>query len=399
MLPPMLNPDPHAPFVRRWLRSRARLFAGLTALVLCIARPVAVAAEVGEFSIPAVNPLNAAQLKALRELAEEDPEAGAIVEETKQLALPLINARPTPLEVIHYEGLVNTDPRRIATVAKLKQMSDIARLVRWWQATGDERAASTLRRFIVAWTDTYELTGNDVNENKFRPLLVSYHALRESFEPEERDRIDAWVERLGELHAEAVRTSGHFTNRYGKHIRLTALAGMILDRREWVDLAHEGVKRFVTESLRPDGSSHDFEYRDTLTYHTSALRPPIELAMIAGDQGRELYAWESPEGGSLKKSVDFVVPYAMGEKTHKEWVNSKVDLDRRRAEAGLEKYQPGRLFDPKDALRVMEEASFFDPSLMKVVHHLHDGDAGRFPTWQTLVNAAAHRAAMRGGTQ
>lgn len=367
------------------------LLASLTAWILCIARPAATAAEVGEFSIPVVHPLSAAQLEALRKLAEVDPEAGAIVEEIKRQALTLLDLRPRPLEMIHYEGLVNTDPRRIATVAKLNQMSDVAWLVRYWQVSGDERAASTLRQIIVAWTDTYKLTGNDVNENKFRPLLVAYHALREGFDPEPREPIDAWVERLGELHAEAVRNSRHFTNRYGKHIRLTALAGMILDRREWVDLAHQGVKRFVTESLRPDGSSHDFETRDTLTYHISALRPPIELAMITGDQGRELYTWESPEGGSLKKSVDFVVPYAMGEKTHKEWVDSKVDLDRRRAEAGLETYQPGRLFDPKDALRVMEEASFFDPLLMKVVHHLHDSDAERFPTWQTLVNSAAHR--------
>jgi len=30
-----------------------------------------------------------------------------------------------------------------------------------------------------------------------------------------------------------------------------------------------------------------------------------------------------------------------------------------------------------------------DPQLMKVVHHLSDSEAERFPTWQTLVNAAA----------
>jgi len=36
----------------------------------------------------------------------------------------------------------------------------------------------------------------------------------------------------------------------------------------------------------------------------------------------------------------------------------------------------------------MELAAFFDPELMDVVQHLDDGDAERFPTWQTLVNAA-----------
>lgn len=79
----------------------------------------------------------------------------------------------------------------------------------------------------------------------------------------------------------------------------------------------------------------------------------------------------------------------MGEKTREEWTNSKVDLDRRRAEAGLEHYRRGRLYDPKDALGVMQEASYFDPDLKRVVQHLIASDAKRFPTWQMLVNEAA----------
>lgn len=361
-------------------------FAGCFALMLA---SVPVRAEVGEFSIPAVNPLQPAQLEALRELAEEDPEAEALTQQVEAEARPLLDAEPQPLEVIHYEGLVNTDPRRIATVEKLRQMGDVARLVRYWQVTGDERAAETLRGLIVAWSETYRLTGNDVNENKFYPLLVAYHALRDGFAEDERQAVDAWVTDLGQLHAKAVEESKHFTNRYSKHVRLTAISGMVLGREAWIESAHEGIRRFVTESLHDDGSSYDLEHRDTLTYHCSALRPPIELAMLAGEQGAALYRWESPEGGSLKKSVDYVVPYALGEKTHEEWVNTRVDLDRRRAEAGLEKYRPGRLFEPESATELMEEASYFDPSLMEVVRRLTDSDADRFPTWQTLINEAA----------
>lgn len=346
-------------------------------------------AEVGEFSIPSLQPLNDAQLARLRTLVKTDKEAAQIADEVKRVALPLLDAQPNPLKVIHYEGLVNTDPRRIATVKQLREMGDMGHLMRYWQISGDERAATTLKRFITAWTSTYELTGNDVNENKFYPLLVAYLALRDEFEQEAREKVDAWVEDLGERHAKAVKQSRHFTNRYTKHVRLTALAGSILDRAAWRQAADEGIKRFVTQSLRADGSSYDFEHRDTLTYHGSALKPAIELAMLAGDQGRALYEWQSPDGGSLKKSVDFVIPYAMGEKTHKEWVNTKVELDRKRAAAGIEKYQPGRLYEPKSALELMELASFFDPALTRVIHHLHESEAERFPTWQTLVNAAA----------
>jgi hypothetical protein len=344
---------------------------------------------VGEFSIPSVVPLDANGLARLRRLVVSDPEAAAVAREVKARAAGLLDAEPHPLEVIHYEGLVHTDPRRIATVAKLREMGDVARLVRYWQVTGDDRAAATLRRFVLAWTGTYRLTGNDVNENKFTPLLVAYHALRNTFEPDDRRRVDAWVAELGALHAKAVRTSRHFTNRYAKHVRLTALCGMILDRREWIDAAVGGIKRFVRQSLHPDGTSHDLKRRDTLTYHASGLKPQLQLAKLLARRGRDLYAWQSPRGGSLKKSVEYVIPYAMGTKTRREWTNSKVRLDHRRAEAGLEKYRPGRLYDPNDALELMEEASYFDANLVRVVRHLTGSKARRFPTWRMLMNAAA----------
>lgn len=358
-------------------------------LFLLLLPALATAKEVGEFSIPAVSPLNGKQLKKMRQLVRDDPEAAALAEAAKAAALPLLDKEPQPLKVIHYEGLVNTDPRRIATVEKLSDMTDVARLLRYWQVSGDERAAEALERYILAWTRTYQITGNDVNENKFHPLLSAYYSLRGKFPESDRGAVDDWVQQLGKIHAEAVQESDHLTNRFSKHVRLAAVCGMILDRPAWIELAFKGIRRFVKNSLYPDGSSQDLKRRDSLTYHISALRPPMELGMLLGEKGRDVYSWEAPQGASIKKSVEFVVPYALGEKEHREWVNSKVGLDKRRAKAGLEKYRPGRLFEPRKALSLMEKAAYFDADLMKVVHHLIDSQAERFPTWQTLVNEAA----------
>jgi len=346
----------------------------------------------GEFSLPDVVPIPMSAVMELRELVATDPEAAARVETIAERARQHLGEPATPLEVIHYEGLVNTDPKRIETVSQLKQAGEAGDLIRYWQATGDLAAAKTLADWILAWFTTYEPTGNDVNENKFFPLLTAYYYLRDQFPEEEREQVDAFVEEIGELHAKAVKQSDHLTNRYTKHVRLAAICGMILDRPEWVDTAQEGVKRFVTASLFGDGTSRDLRRRDTLTYHSSALRPPMQLAMLQGPEAIEIYTWENEKGGSIKKSVDYVVPYATGEKTREEWKNSKIGLDRRRAEAGLEKYQPGQLYDPKDATDLMELASFFDPSLHAVVMQLSESDAERFPTWQTLLNAAMARS-------
>ena len=380
---------PLPPFHFAGLALRGRLGAMAVALLLGGGGVgVANAGAIGEFSLPDVIPIPADAVAELRTLAASDPEARAIIAELAAEVDPHLGEEARPLRVIHYEGLVNTNPKRIETVEDLRQMGHAANLVRYWQATGDEQAAATLAAWIEAWFTTYELTGNDVNENKFFPLLVAYYYLRDGFDPDRRGEIDAFVRELGELHAEAVRESTHFTNRYTKHVRLAAVSGMILEEDEWVELSRDGVRRFVGASLYGNGETRDLRRRDTLTYHSSSLRPAIQLAMLAGDEGPELYRWENRRGGSLEKSVDYVVPYAMGEKVHEEWVDSKVDLDRRRAEAGLEKYRKGRLYDPGDAMNLMELAAYFDPDLMDVVRHLAEGDANRFPTWQTLLNAA-----------
>ncbi len=362
----------------------------ILSVVFSISLPFLHAEKVtGELDIPKVSPLNGNQLIRLRSLVDEDPEAMALVKIEEEASQPFLKREPQPIREIHYEGLVNTDPRRIATVEKLEDMARFATLLRLWQATGDTTVAAALRRYILAWTGTYRITGNDVNENKLYPLLCAYEALRDTFSETEQETIDGWVREFGKRHAKAVEKSDHLTNRYAKHVRLTAVCGMILDKPEWVELAFSGIRRFVTESLRPDGTSIDLERRDSLTYHASALRPMIELAMITAEHGRELYTWESEAGGSIKKSVDYLVPFALGGKTRKEWVNSKVGLDHRRSEAGIEKYRAGRLYDPMDALKVMQEACFFDPDLNRVVRHLRGDESGQYSSWQSLVNKVA----------
>jgi hypothetical protein len=366
-----------------------KYFLPFLVLVLSL-HPLPAADDPGEFTIRSTRPLAAAQLERLRQLVVSDPEAAALFAKLKEEAVGLTAKSPRPIAVIHYEGLVNTDPRRIETVSHLREMDDIAALFNYWQASGDEDAADALRRFTIAWAKTYRPTGNDVNENKFLPIFDSYAALRETFAEEDRAIVDAWMREMARLHAGGIRNSKRFTNRFAKRVRMLATFGLIFDNEEWNDTASDGFRQFVINSLRGDGSSADLEHRDSLTYHNSALRSAIGVALVAGDDGPALYTWTSPAGASVKKSVDFVVPYATGSKQREEWVNTTVELDRRRAAEGLEKYQPGRLFDPADALPLMEEAAVFDPALTPVALQLHGGNAERFPSWTMVLNATAH---------
>lgn len=383
------------------------LAAGVFALMLilatlsCVTSAPARADEpkVGEFKIPWALPLNADERQQLRTLIAEHPDAATRFAHTAERAKPLLGQPATPLDVIHYEGLVNTDPRRIQTVRSLKQMGDAAWVLRYWQATDDPQAAQTLRTWIAAWADTYSVTGNDVNENKLVPLLVAYIDFREDFESEDRDRIDRWVSAMGQHHARRARESEYLSNRFAKHLRIAAVAGLAVHEPDWLDAAREGVQRFVRGSLRPDGTSFDLEQRDTLTYHGSALKPMIELSILFErledhrETAKPLYHWTHENGASVATSVDYVVPFATGEKMRQEWKNSKVELDRQRAEAGLDYFEPGKLYDPRQAAELLDLASYYRPDLVPLVAKLTDRPADtRFPSWLSLNHAAVHAA-------
>ncbi|WP_236254573.1 alginate lyase family protein [Mucisphaera calidilacus] len=359
-------------------------------MVLAVTRVGGADEGVGEFDIPVVLPLTGAQVATLRGVAADLPEARGVIDEVAERAERLRGMAPTPLRVIHYEGLVHTDPRRVATCRSLSQMGDVAWLVRDWQLTGDERSAATLGRCVVAWSGAYVITGNDVNENKLYPLLVAYEALRPAFDDEDRAAVDRWVEELALTHLERAQGATRFSNRYVKRLRLLTVCARILDCDDWLDEVVASVERFVVHGLRPDGTSYDLEERDTLTYHCSALRPPLEIAMLLGEGADDLYAWTSPEGASIRKSVLYVLPYARGEKERREWRHSRVRLDHERAAAGLPGYQPGMLYDPRSSLEMFEQAAYFEPAFDAVVERLRGESAG--VSWQTLMNRVVAQA-------
>ena len=355
------------------------------------------ATEVGEVDIRVILPLSAAQRAELTRLAQTDPQVKALLQERVAQSLALLDKKPRPLAVIQYEGLVNTEPRRIETVKNLEDMDDAALLFETWQATGDARFAAHARRYVGAWAETYRPTGNDVNENKLLPLLVIYEAQRDEFVPAERAGIDAWMSDIAArqiANADAQATNQR-SSRYTKTLRIVATIGLALDKPQWLDYAFDGLRAFVSTQLYADGGSFDLKRRDTLTYHSSALRPLLDLAVLAARDERELYAWQSPAGSSIKQSVDYVVPYANGSLKRQEWTNSQSSLDWKRSAAGIEKYRAGRFYEPVDARELMQEAAFFDASVAPLAAQLAGAPGQQFPTWRAVVNEAVRRAAAK----
>lgn len=338
---------------------------------------------VAEVSIRQTLLLTAEEQQYLMKLIQENKEVQNLWYPVKEAAQTILFEHPQPLKVIHYEGLLDTDPKRVASEKSLRDMDRLAVLLNAFYGSQNKAYAAKAKNYVLAWVDTYLATGNPINENKFEPLIHSYQVMKSYFSPSERERVNQWLVKIAE--AEMANPNIPENNWKAKQIKLIGTIGLVLQKESYMQYAADHFKAYVDKSLYSDGSSKDLAQRDALSYHTSGLDPLLTYAITVDPLGdgvaTDFFRYENPDGGSIKRSVDFVVPYASGEKEYKEWVNTKVELDKRRAEAGLEKYQPGKLFDPKESKDTFELAYFFDVSYKKIIQDLSETNFKDYNSW------------------
>jgi hypothetical protein len=102
--------------------------------------------------------------------------------------------------------------------------------------------------------------------------------------------------------------------------------------------------------------------------------------------GTDYYSYTSSGGSSIQRSVQWLLPYVTGEKTHAEFVNSTVEFDRRRAQNGEAAYKAGSMFEPKNGVMTLLLAGFWDPALIATARKVM-GTEDRFPAWVSVVEA------------
>ncbi len=329
--------------------------------------------------------------RKLRELVETGPEARELWKQLESRAESYLSEEPRPIERINYEGMLNNHPDRVATVSHLYDMMRVEIWLSAWLITGDSRYEEAMGKYLLAWAETYKPTGNPINENKLDPLLTAAVVLIDRLDRSEREIVFNWLRALGEAEIHTVETMPWSVenNWHPKRLKIVALAAEALDHDEWRQWVVEETRIYIARALRPDGSSRDFEQRDALSYHIGGVRPLLRLISLLPPAYREeLYSGEAGDGSSVARSVAFVIPYALGEEEHGEFLRTQVDLDRRRAEAGLEQYQPGRPFDPKRAVAMFQLAGAFEEKYRPLVGRIAEEPGVQFYDWTGVLARA-----------
>lgn len=376
------------------MKMMPRSFALAGALIFS---PALYTIAMADVEIRQVTPATRVQIEYIRKADKQLP-AIANVEKLRHEANRLLGTRPQPLAVIQYEGLLNTDSRRVASEQALADMDRLAVLCQAYAATGEVRYAEKAQEFLLAWVKTYVPNGNTINENKLEPVFWGFDLLRDRFSADEQKLVEAWLRQIAEkqitvyAHRQNEAGNGELHNWDSKRFKMVGIIGQVLGQPQWVQYGTDGFKDYIARGLFPDGTSVDLKTRDALSYHVSGLRPLLVVALWAEvkkpGEGLKLLDYQAESGASLRKSIDYVVTYAQGEKQRAEWRNSKVALDHQRAAAGIAGYQPGKLYDPLKSLSMFELAALLDPKYTPIVQQLSEKKEAR-DAWLWLLRSSS----------
>jgi hypothetical protein len=268
---------------------------------------------------------------------------------------------PDPIREIDYEGMLDNHPDRIKTVKHLLDMDKLA--VSYWHHSvfGDPASLELMMAYSLAWAEMYQPTGNPINENKLLPIAYSFIHIKDHLDREQKAKLEGWFRELAE--AEINRENVPLNNWETKRINLVGTIGLLLQDADLLAWSEEKCKYYIRHALFADGSSTDIRDRDALSYHVNALKPLLQYLIALESsigQGEKLFHLKTQNGASIARSLEFILPYAKGEKVYRQWENSKVRMDQERAAAGLEKYQPGIPYPPEKAYETMALAVYFD---------------------------------------
>ncbi len=330
--------------------------------------------------------LNNEETRRLNKAISTNDEVWVLYDSIKNLSVLALKHQARPLKKVYYEGLLDTNSKRIHTVKSFDDINHTATLIYAGYGSDNPAYGEKIRQIVVDWARTYQPDGNTINENKFIVFFWGYYIYSTRFTHEEKHLVEGWIKEIALKQMNRESTPNN--NWEAKRLKLIGLAGGILQDSTLMDYSISGYKKYISTAYFPDGTSNDLRTRDALHYHISGIKPCLSafINLSKFDKRFNLFDWKSAGGSSIRKSVEYALPYATGEKQRKEWTNSKVELDRKRAAAGIEEYRPGKLFNPDDARELFQWACYYNPDWYSV---FEPTDKMKYTsTWTGLLNSS-----------
>jgi hypothetical protein len=313
--------------------------------------------------------LDATKTKALMRMVSADKNIAEVYQKWMILADQSLKDSPNPIDTITSEGHLISHPKKQLTIKSFKDFNKIYALALAYKVTGRKPYLNKSTAFILAWAKVNRPTGNPINDTKLDLLFEGYDLIKGEINDQSNIIIKLWLMEVADQ--EILSLKDNYNNWNSHRIKIVAQIGFMLDEKRYVNFAEDNLKIQIAKNLEPNGQSIDFKKRDALHYHTFTLEPLLKTAILFKLAGKENYLdYVSPTGSSIRKSVAFLTPYAIGELKHQEFVNSTVKIDRDRAAQKEPGFSIGTDFLRVKTLTVYILASYFDPNYSSIYKSL-----------------------------
>ncbi len=268
---------------------------------------------------------------------------------------------PDPLPVVHVEGTLPTLPAYKRALQARRDWNSIAVLANAYAMTRETRYLDGYARYLAAWLDVYRISGNPIDETVLGNWLLAYRSAGPALPVDLAQRMRQFACDLAVRYTQPQRPSRKTsTNNWQSHrVKLAVMGAHVCGKPALIAEAEAIFVKQIQNNLLPGGETVDFAEHDAIHYVVYSMEPLLEAALFARLQGRSLFAATGPKGQSLSRTLAWLAPYARGDKTHEEFVHSKVRFDAERAAAGV----PGFTgpFSPKKAQWCYWLAAQLDP--------------------------------------
>jgi hypothetical protein len=329
------------------------------------------------------------EISSLKKLIKKDSAVSALYGSLKRTADAALNETPNPIDTVVSEGHLSTDPKKIITQRSLKDIDRIYALAFAYVVEDNKSYLQKLTEYLVAWATINKPQGNPINDTKFESLFIAYDLAKKNIASSERNTIDAWLKKMADEEINTGKNKNKSTskNNWNSHrLKVIGCIAYITDKRDYKRYIDSELVIQLEKNLYPDGSGFDFHERDALHYHVYTLEPLVSLAtVLKRATKKDFYNYTTSTGASINRSMDFLLPFVTGEKTHPEYVNSKVAFDKKRADNKEAGFEIGANFKSTHAIPLLTSASYFEPALMKTVL-IVTGINSEFPNWQAVLN-------------
>ena len=305
----------------------------------------------------------------------------------QNIADKALTETPNPIAKILSEGHLAGDPDKIASLEALKDVDKIYALSLAYRINGDKKYLDKGIEFLLAWAKTNRSAGDPIDDTKLEDVIIGYDMIRDMVSTDARKKIDNWLDDLADselnsVHAQAGK--GTATNNWNSHrVKIIVLVAYAIHTKKYDKDIPKELTNQLGVDLNADGTSYDYLERDAFHYHIYTLEPLLKaITVIYRATGKNYFNFESSSKATIKKCVDFMIPYVTGHLTHAEFANSRAKFDRARAQNGEKGYQV-KNFIPSTAVYVLSEACYFDSSYLPVVKQIsRSGD----DNWQLVLN-------------